>query len=153
MIVHVIFNDVTAQELNLKKLALFSSCNPFLSWPALKAKDTDNYSRGIVVLKAVLIELKHYFRLFFPSNVCFPCQQRSLFPGIQQARGKERSVSREMCLGFWNNSKLLWHCMLFNGSTKMMNLSFFHFIGDRKPDRPVPSLVHRWGKAFLRHCF
>ena len=32
------------QELNLKKMAQFySSCNPFLSWPASKAKDTDTY--------------------------------------------------------------------------------------------------------------
>ena len=32
------------QELNLKKMAqFFPSCNPFLSWPASKAKDTDTY--------------------------------------------------------------------------------------------------------------
>ena len=42
----------------------FSSCNPFLSWPALKAKDTDNYSRGIVVRKVVLNKTEALFQAF-----------------------------------------------------------------------------------------
>ena len=64
--VHVMFNHVTAHTnvLNLKKMVqFFLSCNPFPSWPS-KAKDIDNYSRGIVVGKVVLNRTEALFQGF-----------------------------------------------------------------------------------------
>ena len=64
----------------MKKLALFSSCNPFLSWPALKAKDTDNYSRGLVVRQVVLNRTEALFQAFLSFQCVFSLPAEVSFP-------------------------------------------------------------------------
>ena len=99
MSIHIMFNHVAAHRRETWKrwLSFIQVAIRFHPGRHRKPK-TQTLIISSTGVKSFYIELNHYLRVFFPFNVRFPCQQRSLFPSIQQARGKEPSVSREMCI-------------------------------------------------------
>ena len=96
------FNHVTAHTnvLNLKKMAqFFLSCNPFPSWPS-KAKDIDNYSRGIVVGKVVLNRTEALFQgflSFLPMCVRFKITRKWAYSHIQKMDGVQYHKMYDFC--------------------------------------------------------
>ena len=86
---------------------VFSSCNPFPSWPTLKAKDTDNYNRGLAVRKVILNRTEALLQGFLSFQCVFSLPAEISFPRYS-AGGRKRALWSQgsVCLGFKNNSKI-----------------------------------------------
>ena len=90
--------DKGSTGVKLEKVGpVFSSCNPFPSWPS-KAKDAENYSRGLVVRKVILNRTEALFQCFFSFQCVFSLPAEVSFPWYSAGRRKRPPASREMCV-------------------------------------------------------